>query len=76
MTAFLREEGLVVPGHTATLEEIENAMIRRTLLEQQCVLSRAAQALSIDRKTLRAKIGRSPELTALMAQHGGPGTTA
>ena len=76
VTAFLREEGLVVPGHTATLEEIENAMIRRTLLEQQCVLSRAAQALSIDRKTLRAKIGRSPELTALMAQHGGPGTTA
>lgn len=29
-----------------------------------------------DRKTLRTKIGRSPELTALMVQHGGPGTTA
>ena len=69
MTDFLREEGLVVPGHTATLEEIETALIKKTLREHGYVLSCAAQALHVDRKTLRLKIERSPELTVLMAGH-------
>lgn len=65
ITRFLTARQLLTPDYTATIAELEAALIQSALEENQFVLKRAAQALHIDRKTLQAKIKRYPELAAL-----------
>ena len=47
------------------MNEIETALISAALTESRGILKRAAQTLRIDRKTLSAKIKRTPDLAQL-----------
>ena len=69
MSAFLKDRQLVTEDGSASMEEIESAIIRHALEKNGWVLKRTAQALHIDRKTLHSKIKRDPQLAALLDCH-------
>lgn len=65
LASFLNEHQLVTQAGPASMNEIETALIRAALTESRGILKRAAQTLRIDRKTLSAKIKRTPDLARL-----------
>ena len=65
LSDFLSEYRLVTTERLASMNEIETALIRSALSENNYVIARTAQALHIGRNTLRTRIRQDPELAAL-----------
>lgn len=63
---FLSERQLITAKRLSSMNEIEAAVIRDALFQNDYVIKRTAQALHIGRNTLRVRIRKDPELTALI----------
>ena len=63
---FLSERQLITAKRLSSIDEIETAVIRDALSQNDYVIKRTALALHIGRNTLRSRIRKDPELTALI----------